>query len=673
MRVELTTICMAAAAVALSAGRADAQREDDAGFGATAEVEQPLPAGAGDDPSAASTVVDVEDRPHAFDTLDELTHEVPGAQAWVTGAYGSFRTLSLRGADGEHTTVLLGDLPLAPEGEGFDLSTVPVTLLERIEVYRGGAPLWLGAEGIGGVLRLLPRGEERSMAELAAGAGSFGLVHGRIAAAVVGDGGSPAWIASAGAVHSDGDFPFVYDPTGLVPGDEREVRRDNADVDEGHGLVHLRTGAAGGRLEAAVLGFGRTGGVPGPAVQVSHARRATARLAAVSSWTREGEAQGRARPPWRTRLSVGASYERDALSDRFGELGIGRPRLTDDRTLRLFALGAGEMRLAPWLAVAVLARGVREEHRPHDAAAAVQVPESGRWAGSVGAEARVEGRIEAVRIEIRPSARVRVARAELHEIALGREGRESRTGHVAPTLRLGAAVSPARGLALTASVATATRIPSFLELFGDRAFLLGDTRLRPEHAVSVDGGAIARGRLGPIVGSVEARMFALFTRDLVRYRRTAQNQAVPENVDRARTLGAELGARGDIGPRFGLSGAITWLAPEDTTLDRTLPLRPRIQTYLRPELRLGPAGGPRAVLFVDLVHVGSMFADPHNLVVVAARTLLGAGAAVRLWEGRVEIAVTGSDLTDRRPFDVLGFPLPGRSFELTVTARTEAL
>lgn len=672
MRIGSATL--AALAVALSAGRALAQApaDDAEGFGTTARVEREVPTGAGDDPTASATTVELQDRPHAFDTLDEVVLEVPGAQAWVTGAYGAFRTLSLRGADGQHTTVLLGDLPLAAEGEAFDLSTVPTTLLERVEVYRGGAPMWIGAGGIGGVLRLVPRSEERSLAEASVGAGSFGLLHGRVTTAISDEDGSPSWTASAGATHSDGDFPFLYDPTELVPGDERELRRDNGDVDEGHGLVHVVSDAGGGRLEAVVLGYGRTGGVNGPAIQVSSARRSFSRLLAATSWRREGDARGGARPPWRVRLSAGASYERDALSDRFGEIGFGRPRMTDDRTLRVHALAAGEAQLAPWLGVGTVVTGLREERRPEDARGQTPVPASARWSGAAGGELRLSGRIGRARFEVRPSARVRLVRAELFEIALGREGRELRSDHVAPTLRLGAAIEPVPGIVLSASAATARRIPTFLELFGDRAFLLGDTRLRPERSVMVDGGALARGRVGALRGSVEARAFALFVDDLIRYRRTAQNQALPENVDRARTLGAEVGARGELHRRVGLTAAVTWLSPRDVGLDRTLPLRPRIQAYARPEVHLEPFGPlHRLTLFADVTHVGATFGDPHNLVVVGSRTLFGAGAAARLWDDRLVVAATGADLTDERPSDVLGFPLPGRTLEVTVTARTE--
>ena len=658
-RASFALALAAALAVATSA-----RAQHDAGFGATGRAEQSVPTGAGADPTAAATTVEAGASGRALETADELMLEVPGAQAWSTGAYGAYTALSLRGAGAEHTTVLLGDLPLATEGEAFDLSLVPVALIDRVEVYRGGAPIGLGTGGIGGVVRVVPRSEPRSMGEAAIGVGSFGLVHGRVATAVVGD--ATSWTAAAGAVRSDGDFPFTYDATELVPGDEREARRQNAHADEGHGLVHLRAPVAGTTVEAALLGIGRTGGVPGPAVQTSRATRSLSRVAALAS-----VASGRA--PFATRGAVGVSYGRDALSDPFGEIGFGRARITDDRTVRAHALGSTELEVLPWLAASAVLAGGYETREPRDVLAPAPIDDSHRWSGSVAAEARVHGRVAGARVEVRPSVRARVARSVLHEIAAGREGERASATTSAPGARLGAVVSPAPGLAVAGSIAYETRFPTFLELFGDRAFLLGDTRLREERAITADLGVLARGTEGLVHGSVEARGFVLLAEDLIRYRRTAQSQALPENVARARTMGVELGARGDIGRHVGLAAALTLLRAEDRALDRALPLRPGIQAYARPEARLFALGPlSRVRVFGEVTYVGATFADPHNLIVVDARLLLGAGIAAEVLDGGLAFALTATDIGDERPTDVLGFPLPGRAFELTVTGRTEA-
>ncbi|HBQ10816.1 MAG TPA: hypothetical protein DEF51_06365, partial [Myxococcales bacterium] len=93
-------------------------------------------------------------------------------------------------------------------------------------------------------------------------------------------------------------------------------------------------------------------------------------------------------------------------------------------------------------------------------------------------EARLHGRTGDVRYELRPSARFAVFGARLRELRTDRAGEPNDVVQLAPSFRIGGAIEPVRGLAISASAASATRAPTALELFGDRAFLLGDTRLR---------------------------------------------------------------------------------------------------------------------------------------------------------------------------------------------------
>jgi len=85
-------------------------------------------------------------RPRTVEALDETLLDAPGARTRRTGAFGGFTTLSLRGADAEQTTVLLGEIPIAsPDGSAFDLGTIPhVAALARRDLSRGRADLALG-------------------------------------------------------------------------------------------------------------------------------------------------------------------------------------------------------------------------------------------------------------------------------------------------------------------------------------------------------------------------------------------------------------------------------------------------------------------------------------------------------------------------------------------------
>ncbi len=645
-----------AAALTFVAASARAQ-----GYGARAEVERPLPAGSEVDPSASATTVDARNVARAAATLDDVLLEVPGARTVSLGAFGAFRTVRLRGARAEHTTVTYGDVPLEPvTGGAFDLGTIPLDAIERVEVHRGGAASWLGASGIGGVLRVVPREATSPEATARFSLGSFGLRALDVAASA--DAGSIRSTVAAGATSSDGDFAFDDDHgTPLDPSDDGPSRRTNGALAEGRGFGRVSIDALGGQLELIALAVGRSGGIPGPAVQqTAHVRQRSLRSATIARF-------GRSDADTRYEVALAFGHERRAVSDRFGEIGL-VPREADDDALRAYARAAIEHTFAPWIAGVAVVRAEHVRLDPRDALAVVPNAPSNRSAGAIAIEPIL--RPGWARLELRPSARLEVVRSSLSELRAERGAQESVATTLAPTFRFAAVLEPLRGLATSATIATSTRPPTMYELFGDRGYVLGDVRLRPERATSIDTSAVLRGREGVVRGSIEARGFAIFAQDLVQYVRTSQYQASPSNVESARSIGAELGGDATLADHVRLAFATTWL--DARAGDRRLALTPELSAYVRSELLLrglGPIGA--ATLFCDVTHLSSSFADAANLVTIDARTLFGAGARATFLGDHAELALTVRDLFDARGQDVMGFPLPGRSFALELTLRED--
>lgn len=641
-------------------------------LGVTAEVERPVASRGGDDPSASATEVDARRRPTELDTLELALLEVPGARPLASGAYGSPTSLALRGADADQLEVLFGDLPITTaDGSAFDLSTVPLWALDRVEVYRSGAPTWLGAGGIGGVVRLVPRTSARTEASGTIGVGSFGLWHGRLAASA--SDGALSWTSAAGVTSSEGDFPYVEDRTPLEPGDEIERARSNGWLREAAGLGHLSARVLDGRLDVLAFGLERIGGVPGPALHPTFDPRRNE----VTTLTAAGyEITERGRPAaeaaWRVSLSTSAAYRRRRFTDRFGEIGLARQ--ADDEQWRGVVRAAASGRVLELLELTGVLLYAREELAPNDALARQPNASSSRDAGTLALEGRLFGRIDGVRLELRPSARLAIAAARLSEIRLERAGETSESLLVMPTFRIGGVVEPVRGLAIAASAASATRAPSMIELFGDRGYLLGDTRLRPERAETFDLGVVLRGRHEELAGSAELRGFVTLASDLIRYRRTAQYTAVPENVASAVLFGAELGATGRLGRHVTLAGALTLLDTRTEHLGRVqrLPLRPWITAYVRPAVAAFDVGPlDRVELWADLTHVGENALDPANSAFLPARTRVGLGASLHVGEERMRVDLSVRDVFDGRGTDLLGFPLPGRTFAAALTLRTD--
>jgi outer membrane receptor protein involved in Fe transport len=342
----------------------------------------------------------------------------------------------------------------------------------------------------------------------------------------------------------------------------------------------------------------------------------------------------------------------------YPEVGLGHG-FSRDTTLRLFGRAEGGIELAEWLELTAVA-GLRHDgiDRAHDRAGESF---SERWTPSLAAEADFRFTAGDVHVSIRPSARLAGAFASIAETA-------QTSSEALPTARLGVVVAPLPSLALSASAATGRRAPSMIELFGNRSTLLENPSLRAESSAGFDAGAVLRGEEGVLEGHLETRFFYLAVDDLIRYVLNSQYQARAENVESARLLGVEAGLRGALTRHFQLTAAFTWLDARDDS-DLRLPLRPALAFHTRPEGHTGPLFDAidDAVIFVELHHVGTAYADRANLIELRARTTLDAGARVDVFEERLSIGFTLYDLFDARGRDLLGFPLPGRRFGLSIS------
>ena len=89
------------------------------------------------------------------------------------------------------------------------------------------------------------------------------------------------------------------------------------------------------------------------------------------------------------------------------------------------------------------------------------------------------------------------------------------------------------------------RVPSFIELFGQRGSITGNPSLRPEEGLQTDFGlAWSLYDLGFLDQlAFESAVFYSDIDDLIVLVRTAQDRSVPQNVGRAETLGAEIAMR----------------------------------------------------------------------------------------------------------------------------------
>jgi vitamin B12 transporter len=665
--------------VPLLGGRGAAQApspatDADARYAASATVVRPLVATNREDPSAAGTEIDARARVAAHETVSDVLLEVPGSRPFRTGALGSFTSASLRGAEVEHTAVLLGDIPISSaDAAAFNLSAIPLSLLDRVVVYRGGAPAWVSQGAIGGVIQLVPRSAQGSRLSATTTAGSFST-YGVSAESNVTPVGqrAPLLLASAGFLSSSGDFPFKFDNyTSFDTTDDYVTRRKNADLVEGHGLLHVRQPLGPGTLELLLLGLSRVGGEPGPPSNALFTARHnfTRGLLGLGYTYERSNADGERE--LRLQVMAAGSFEQALAADLYKGLVPNRPTLADSLGTRGLGRAAGSLALTHFLELTLVASAQRERRAIDDPFARPPMPASSRTSAAGVAELNLHGRVASHAYELRPSMRVEHSAATLESERFASVVARD-VSLTLPTYRLAFAFELTPDLALSASAASGRRTPSMLELFGDGALILGNAALASERSQSYDLGLVESLSSGAFSGTFELRVFALEIRDQIIFVRDSFMRSTPINFAHSQIRGIEGGARLVWG-RLWLNGAATVLATEGLPGKR-LPDRPLLNAFAQPGLNLGAVGLIEAInLFVESSFASQSYQDPSNQTQPKPSVLLfGAGTALLFLGKWAELRLTVSDIFDRGGQDLIGFPFPGRTVMASLTYKEGA-
>ncbi len=603
------------------------------------------------DSAAASWVVPVQRLREGGTDLARVLDTVPGARVVRLGGLDDFARVSLRGSTPEQVRVYLdGVLLNGLDGGGVDLSTIPVGHLGRVEVYRSAAPAMFGGSAIGGVVHLWSRSSRGLRVGLEGGSfGTRGLV------ASTGWGSGSVGLTYRG---TEGDFTYLDDNgTRYDPSDDRRVVREN-DRSDTLGLL-ARGSSMGGRVRLVQSLLWRRRGLPGPALYQTR----ESRLTQARSVTGLTFATSRGRDldlELRASVALGLTM----LHDPVPEIGLS-PRETRDLTV-VPGLG-GSLSVgsdAGWLRVTA-------DYRHDGLWAHDELSEPGE---NIGYGRHVLEGLAQVGAEVAGSARVSVAGGvELAAAQRGVGGGDGR--QVDGSLRLSIEVPAGALVSFKSNLGRSVRLPTLFELFGRTGYSKGNPGLAPETSwygdltMEIGSGTGAdrfRVQVGPFVRRVT---------DLIQFVQTAQHLSVAMNVDSALVAGIEVGAMAKLLGHLDLTGAYTYMLTRDTSdisarRGRELPRRPRHSLHLSGELYTRSLLGARRVsTFVEWDEMSANALDPANLVWTEPRHLLSAGFRVELpwWGTRLELV--GRNLLDDPTSDLTGFPLPGRSLFLSVSAR----
>ena len=195
--------------------------------------------------SAAVTVLLPDERVSASADVGSLVESAAGTNVQRLGGIGDFAAVSIRGASLRQVEVFIDGVPLNPDGaDVVNLSELPLGAFQRIEVWRGNAPLSLGAAAIGGAVNLVTRAEPGGRSSLAYGswdtarAAAYG---GGSLGPARGDTPAPTAQAFVEAFHTRSDYAYFADNATLYNLlDDHVVARANNDKLQLSGFARAR-------------------------------------------------------------------------------------------------------------------------------------------------------------------------------------------------------------------------------------------------------------------------------------------------------------------------------------------------------------------------------------------------------------------------------------------------
>lgn len=598
---------------------------------------------------ASLTVLDEEylKRRQAL-TVEELLRGTPGVAVSRSGVLGSLSQVRMRGAEANHTLVLMDGIEIGDPALGgeLDFSHFLAANLRRIEIVRGPLSALWGSDAVAGAINLISAPEQfgRSLTT-SAEAGQFNTRRGALSGSAGGDG----WGVSVSVDHLSSDGQNIS-----RSGDEADGYRNNT----GHvvarfdpsGQISLRLIARRSRSENQFDATSFLSGVP------ADSDSSTKRIHTVAGLRgRVSTSGGR----WTHRASLthtGSKNRNFASGSETGETSGDKLRLSYQSTFLLPRLAPNDVNGGVSPSITIGLGHEREDYIQRAAASFFGDPN--RDLDTHSTEALAEFRLDA-RGDWAAAAALRFDRNSDYDDAVS--WRVSALNH----LGLGAALHAAYGIGV--------KNPTFIERFGYFSNFIGNPDLLPESSRGWELGARYGSGAGTLTGSITWFSERLedeingFVFDPASGGFTAGNRP-----GTSRRSGLELQGQVSILSQLTLAGAYTWLrsrepAPGDTTIQELR--RPRHSGSLNVHYEIAD---PTIGINLNLAYTGEQpdifyppWPNPSRRVPLDS-FLLASLAATWQATSRVRWHIRAENLGDTRFEEVYGFRGPGRSIHLGV-------
>lgn len=554
------------------------------------------------------------------------------------GGSGALKTAFVRGSAPSQLLVLVnGNRINSFQNDLVDFSLLPLGMVDKIEVSRGGASALYGADALAGVVNILTRSSTDGLhARAEVAVGSYGFQHWGAEAG----GGSEVISLLGGITQEKGTDDYPFATTGSEVNDTT-VHRKNSDFSlrqiylQGNGKADDRS-----TYSFTVQGVHSERGVPGSISFPSDAARQRDETATVLGQFQTLHVRG-----LDFQFKTGFNYSNQIYRDP-------NPFYPIDATYRNTLLTLNPQ---------------------------VQLLSNPAFQSTIGIEFNqgqlrgndFQGSVTRIERAAYSSSEYHVSfdRDVLNRLSLYAMLRYDAISDVenafTPKFGFNLRILRAWDLRVRGSYGQSFRAPSFNDLY---YVGFNNPDLKPEKSRTLDAGLMTSWD-GIGHHSFELTYFSMNTTDRILFDLTTYK---PENIGKSRSSGIEATYAGvlpggllDLGINYSFTDTrkLNRISPDDPTYNKHLP-------YVPAQLGSISAGASMAGYRLTLVHTftGRRYTTEDNSASISPFQLtdINASATIGLSEWRVIVTASVHNVTDRRYEIFPGYPMPGRTFRLAL-------
>ena len=121
---------------------------------------------------SAITIIDSQELKYKTATLNEILDNAAGIKVAQQGGLGNASRIIIQGMDGKRIGIFINGMSMGNSDE-FQLSSIPLDMVDEVEIYKGIIPAWLGGDGLGGAVNIRLKDFKKNHLEMAFEAASY--------------------------------------------------------------------------------------------------------------------------------------------------------------------------------------------------------------------------------------------------------------------------------------------------------------------------------------------------------------------------------------------------------------------------------------------------------------------------------------------------------------------